>query len=232
MVMPAQSLAFPDNHFTHSFTNFAFHSLDDNDGAAKQVYRTLRLGGIAAATIWVDMPHANALEYAHFATRGEDASPPFLLSQLWHKEEHLRKALETAGFDPKKMKFHEKEAFLKISDLRRWTQLAWSYLGKPAGGWTPQDEEKQDVTIDVIVRQLKSERGFSMNEKGQSVLRMVACIGIATKRVWRVIWCSLQNSYSQQASAGLNRIRFMIGKDVGMYWALNQSKSLVLPGVR
>jgi len=72
------------------------------------------------------MPHANVLEYAHFVTRGKDVPPPFLFSQLWYQEEHLRKSLERGGFDREEMGFYEKEAFLKIDDLKRWSQLAWS----------------------------------------------------------------------------------------------------------
>ena len=51
-VMSAQKLDFPNNHFDRSFTNFAFHCLGDSDKAAQEVYRTLKPGGIAAATIW------------------------------------------------------------------------------------------------------------------------------------------------------------------------------------
>jgi hypothetical protein len=110
--MPAQSFTSPGKHFAHSSTKFAFHCLGDSGGAAKRVYRTLRPGGIAVSTIWVDMPHTNALEYVHFVIREKDVVPPFQLSQLWYKEEHLGKALEMGGFDPKKMVFYDKEAFL------------------------------------------------------------------------------------------------------------------------
>ena len=51
-VMTSQQLSFQDAYFTHSFTNFAFHCLGDGDKAAAEVYRTLKPGGTAAATIW------------------------------------------------------------------------------------------------------------------------------------------------------------------------------------
>jgi hypothetical protein len=35
---------------------------------------------------------------------------------LWYQEEHLRKAYGMGGFDGEKMRFYEKEAFLKIDD--------------------------------------------------------------------------------------------------------------------
>lgn len=54
--MSAQKLEFSDKKFTHSFTSFAFHCLGDHDTAAKEVYRTLKPGGTAIASIWISMP--------------------------------------------------------------------------------------------------------------------------------------------------------------------------------
>ncbi|CAI6334311.1 unnamed protein product [Periconia digitata] len=73
-VMLAQELTYPDNNFTHSFTSFAFHCLGDHDAAAKQVYRTLKPDGIAVASIWISMPHVDALQHAHWRTRGKRGS--------------------------------------------------------------------------------------------------------------------------------------------------------------
>jgi len=49
---------------------------------------------------------------------------PTLLSRLWCEEKHLRQALEAGGFAADKTKFFTKDAYLKISDLGRWSQLA------------------------------------------------------------------------------------------------------------
>ena len=63
-VMSAQELTFPADRFNYSFTSFAFHCLGDHNTAAKQVYRTLKPGGTAVASVWVYMPHADALQHA------------------------------------------------------------------------------------------------------------------------------------------------------------------------
>lgn len=48
IVMPAQAISFPDEYFTHSFTNFIITHLKENhDPAAKHIYRTLKPGGHA-----------------------------------------------------------------------------------------------------------------------------------------------------------------------------------------
>jgi ubiquinone/menaquinone biosynthesis C-methylase UbiE len=51
-VMDAQELKYPDDKFTHSFTNFALMAIPDPAKAAKQIYRTLKPGGTAALTTW------------------------------------------------------------------------------------------------------------------------------------------------------------------------------------
>ncbi|KAF1950201.1 S-adenosyl-L-methionine-dependent methyltransferase [Byssothecium circinans] len=178
-VMSATELTFPDNKFTHSFTSFAFHCLGDHDTAAKQVYRTLKPGGIAVASIWIYMPHVDALQHAHWRTRGKEGPMPVLLPLESFYEKDLRNALEAGGF--KDIKCYEKNCFLKIPDLKRWAQLAWSYLGFLPTGWSHGDEEKWDEAIADIVEQLESGDGISKDEKGETVLKMIACIAIAKK---------------------------------------------------
>lgn len=93
----------------------------------------------------------------------------------------LRKTLEIGGFQPGNITFSTKNCFLKIPDLKRWAQLAWSYLGKLPTGWVQNDEDKWDEAIADIVEELKSGDGISQNEKGETVLKMIACVAIAKK---------------------------------------------------
>ena len=178
-VMSAQELTFPDDKFTHSFTSFAFHCLGDHNAAAKQVYRTLKPGGTAIASIWTFMPHVDALQHAHWRTRGKEGPMPILLPLEGFQESDLRTSLEIGGF--KDITCYEKVCFLPIQDLKRWAQLAWSYLGSLPRGWSVSDEDKWDEAIEDIVEQLQSGNGISKNEKGETVLKMVACIAIAKK---------------------------------------------------
>lgn len=180
-VMSAQELTFPNDKFTHSFTSFAFHCLGDHDTAAKKIYRTLKPGGTAIASIWIYMPHVDALQHAHWRTRGKEGPMPALLPLEGFQEKDLRKALETGGSAPVNITCSEKDCFLKITDLKRWAQLAWSYLGTLPTGWTQRDEDKWDEAVSDIVERLESGDGISKNEKGETVLRMVACVAIAKK---------------------------------------------------
>lgn len=180
-VMPMQKLGFPDGHFTHSLNNFAFNSMLDNDATAAEVYRTLRPGGTAVATMCTCMPNTNALKHAHWRTRGRDGPMPTLLPMDKFLEPDLRRSLEAGGFKPENISFVDKAIYLKIADLRRWAQLAWSYLGALPSGWTQDDEDKWEEAIDDIVESLQGGEGISKNEQGETVLTMNACVAVATK---------------------------------------------------
>jgi SAM-dependent methyltransferase len=161
-VMSAQELTFPAETFTHSFNSFAFHCIGDSQTAAEQIYRTLKPDGIAIASIWIYTPHVDALQHAHWRTRGQDSPMPALLSLEGFKESDLKNALEAGGFEKGKISFSEKEYFLKVSDLRRWAQLAWSYLGALPGGWSQRDEDKWDEAI-AARRELALRRGLCIS---------------------------------------------------------------------
>ena len=80
LLLPAQSLTFPDNYFTHSFTNFFITHLDENhDPAAKQVCRTLKQGGTAIVSTWAAMAHEEPIKRAHLETRGPDVAFPMAM---------------------------------------------------------------------------------------------------------------------------------------------------------
>ncbi|KAI0508623.1 S-adenosyl-L-methionine-dependent methyltransferase [Xylaria bambusicola] len=179
-VMSAQEITFADATFTQSITSFAFHCLGDHDQAARQVYRTLKPGGLAVATVWIFMPHVEALQHAHWRTRGRDGPMPALLPLENFKESDLRQALQVGGFKDEDISCSEKVCYLKVPDMRRWAQLAWSYLGHLPTGWSQTDEDKWDEAIDDIVDQLSSGDGIVV-ENGETVMRMIAVVAVAKK---------------------------------------------------
>ncbi|KAI0817171.1 S-adenosyl-L-methionine-dependent methyltransferase [Xylaria sp. FL0064] len=179
-VMSAQEITFPDSTFTQSITSFAFHCLGDHNQAARQIYRTLKPGGVAIATIWIFMPHVEALQHAHWLTRGRDGPMPALLPLENFKESNLRAALEVGGFENQNISCSEKTCYLKVPDMKRWAQLAWSYLGHLPTGWSQNDEDKWDEAINDIVEQLASGDGITVKD-GETVMKMISVVAVARK---------------------------------------------------
>lgn len=125
------------------------------------------------------MPHVEALQHAHFLTRGWEGPMPALLPLEGYGAKDLKESLKKGGFGDVRME--EKECFLKIRDVRSWAVLAWRYLGGLSTGWYPNDEGKWDEVIRDIVEQLEAGEGITKNEKGETVLKMRACVAVARK---------------------------------------------------
>ncbi|KAI3334031.1 S-adenosyl-L-methionine-dependent methyltransferase [Ustulina deusta] len=182
-VMSAQGLTFDNDLFTQSITSFAFHCLGDHDEAARRIHRTLKPGGVAVATIWVFMPHVGALQRAHWRTRGKDGPMPTLLPTENFQEADLRATLQVGGFKPENIACTSTTAHLKVppDGLKRWAQLAWSYLGSLPSGWSQSDEDHWDETIDDIAEQLQSGEGITVGANGETIMEMRAVVAVAKK---------------------------------------------------
>lgn len=136
---------------------------------------------VAVASVWVYMPHVAALQHAHWRTCGRDGPMLTLLTLEDYQENDLRAALVAGGFEKGKIQMFEKEFYVAIPDLARWSQLAWSYLGSLPNGWSQNDENSWEEAVSDIEEQMNTGEGIAKNEKGETVLRMVACIAVATK---------------------------------------------------
>ena len=138
------------------FDNIVFASLSDRTEAAKEIHRTLKLGGVAAIAVWEDVPWATAVEKAHRKTRGDDVPPGPFASKVIFQRNQLDKALK-AGVARSDIKYIQKETWLSLgADMKRWASMVWS-LG------------------DIV----KNE--WHRSEDGVHRMRMVATIGIAQK---------------------------------------------------
>lgn len=147
----------------------------------KEVCRTLKPGGIVMVSTWNDMPHIDAIKHAHRRTRGEECPLPLMLQDISFEGKHMKQALEEAGFDPSRTQIYQEDAYITIPDMKRWAQLAWSYLGILPSGWLKEDEEKWQKAVDDIVEQLLSGNDISENDNGDTVMRFGGSIAIGTR---------------------------------------------------
>ncbi len=179
-VMDGWDLTFPKDRFTHSFTTFGGPFFAGDGTGAKQIHNILQPGGLVVVGLWLFLPHLRPVIHAHHHTRGEHVPPSYMLETgCGFGEDALRQDLAAAGFTDIRT-FHC-GAQLVIHDTRRWSQLAWSYLGPRNEGWTQEDEDKWEDAVEDLVQQLQSGKGLSKNEKGELVMTFEGCIAVAKK---------------------------------------------------
>jgi len=178
--MPAEALTFDDHFFSHSFTNFVIHMSKEPEKIASNLYHTLKPGGTAIVTTWAAAAHVPATLEAHTATRGPDVFHAMKKGQEWKEPSYLEKVLKEAGFTDVRME--QCDSVLKISDLRRWSLIAWSFFGgMTSGGWTEEDEGKFQQAVDVIYDSMLKTEGVETDGKGGVKVKMIANIAVAKK---------------------------------------------------
>jgi ubiquinone/menaquinone biosynthesis C-methylase UbiE len=187
-VQDSASLKFPNNHFTHSFTNFLVNSGptgEQNQLILDEIYRTLQPGGTAVISNWSKLSFAEAIRKAHSETRGEGSSPLLMgMGDEMMKPEYLISLMEKSGFQTTKLTVLSKEvkAVMPLADEKakeRWLGLMWSVLGGTTGGWKREDEKHWDEALRTIERTLSS--GSHSEADGRRLLPLHATIVIARK---------------------------------------------------
>ena len=179
--MRAQDITFPNNMFTHSFTNFVVMHLDDPEIAAGHMHRTLKEGGSATVCTWRVMPHAKPMKEAHRITRGEDVPFPMDTPEKPLLPSTLRNFMISGGFKEEKIQMDSFALDFRIKDLKHWCTVLWSFLGARSDGWKKEDEEKWDEVIDIIMAGIEKNESCRKEADGSTVIAFVANIARATK---------------------------------------------------
>lgn len=98
-VMPAEKLTFPDATFSHSITNLGIFFFADAAQGAREIFRTLKLGGVAFLTVFAAFPHLELVGRAQAAVRPDE--PPFSIpiDPAWFETAHIEGLLRSAGFE-------------------------------------------------------------------------------------------------------------------------------------
>lgn len=181
--MDSTALSFADEIFTHSIGNALLFVLP-NDGvdAVKEMYRTLKPGGIAAVNSWAYVPNLEPIQAAAQNTRPTGTPVPRQGMDKWSQAEFLQSVVEKGGFEKQKIKMVQNDVFVELGDLNRYATMLWSFIGgTSAVGWLESDEERWDEAIDIVKKELRKSQGTRLLDGGKMQLRFVANIAIATK---------------------------------------------------
>ena len=138
---PGEELAFADGAFTHSITNLGLLFFTDPVAGAKQLYRTLRPGGVAVVTGWEDLGYPAVIQAVQRAVRPDCAlfKPP--IQEVWFRPGHTEEVLREAGFESVEMS----------SEIVHWGALEREVVAarvfepfglNPFEGWSQEEMEK------------------------------------------------------------------------------------------
>jgi ubiquinone/menaquinone biosynthesis C-methylase UbiE len=182
-VMAMQDLTFADKTFTHSVTNLAMFALDPEDAskAAAHIYRTLQEDGVAVITVWEETATGDALQAAHNTTRSTATILPMFSRPQWKNTSHVRQVLTKAGFLDEKIEITRRWVDIEVKDIDRWSNVMWTLMGRPAGGWQEGDEEKWDAATALIRENCRKSRDFHTTADGECRIRNWVNIVVARK---------------------------------------------------
>lgn len=183
-VMDSMELKYPDESFSLSISNALLILLLPDDGirVVKEIYRTLKPGGVAIVNVWSYIPNLHPLQTAAKATRGEDTPKLRAGLDIWTKDGFLKKIVEEGGFEREKIRVEKVEVFVTAPELKHYATMLWSFIGGTSEiGWVEEDEESWDQAVEIIIKELKKTEGFEVLEDGRTGLRFVASIVVATK---------------------------------------------------
>jgi ubiquinone/menaquinone biosynthesis C-methylase UbiE len=185
MLADAQDLSsvIADETFTHIIgTAFLFVLPEDGVPAMKEMYRTLKPGGVAALNSWAAVPNMDPIRIASTQTRPEGT--PEIRGGLdkWSDLDFLRSTIEKAGFSSNNITCATRNVYIHTSEIDRYATMLWSFIGGTTSvGWLQSDEENWDKAVDIIRAELRKTDGSEELEDGTLKLKFVANIAIATK---------------------------------------------------
>jgi ubiquinone/menaquinone biosynthesis C-methylase UbiE len=98
-VMDAQALSYPDNTFTHSFTNMGIFLFPEPEKGAAEIYRTLQPGGVAVITSIKQVGWVRIFQAVQKEVKPEAPLWKSPLKEEWSTENKLRSVVQVGGFN-------------------------------------------------------------------------------------------------------------------------------------
>lgn len=177
-VMPAERLEFHDNTFTHSFTNQGILFFSQPEEAAKEIYRTLKPGGISIVTSWAHLGSVDVIRKSQAATKPDAPLYTLPIGDAWLSDDHVKKVLENGGF--KSVETHHKDVYMAANtfvELRDLLHLSFSFL---VMNWSDNEKAQfKNVMLSFVQdmgKEIPSEGGA--HKVG---IRMTAIVAVARK---------------------------------------------------
>lgn len=171
-VMDAEDLKFPDNMFTHSFTNFGIFLFPHPEKAAKEVYRTLKPGGVAFVTSWMKLEWLRILQEVQHSVRPElpPWEGPF---GDWMNEGKLMDVMIEGGFKQENVKMSAVTTYLEGEEKEYLQVMKPAWAGRITQKWGKEQKREFDKRI--------SETFDDVGKNECRAIELVTSVAVATK---------------------------------------------------
>ncbi|KAI1844251.1 hypothetical protein JX266_009542 [Neoarthrinium moseri] len=149
------SSSVPDNYFTHSINNFSIFTFVRPIGALREVYRTLRPGGLAVVTCWRRFAPMFIVHAAQKKIRPDLPLMP-TPSPEFYKEGVLQNVAEESGFAKEYIRMVDKVLVItEDENIAGLTMLmSGPMMSKAREGYTEEEELRW---IDSVRQSVKEE---------------------------------------------------------------------------
>ena len=143
----------PDNHFTHSITNFSIFTFVCPTDAVREIRRTLRPGGLALITCWRRFAPYLIVKAAQEKTRPDSVPYMPTPNPQFFEEGVLQKAVEEGGFSKDIITVIDKVFTVtdeqKIAGLKML--MSGPFMAKAREGYTEAEEASWASNIKLAV---------------------------------------------------------------------------------
>lgn len=143
----------PTDHFTHSILNFSVFAFANYQEALKEIYRTLKPGGLAAVLTWKRFGAGDIVHAAQALIR-PDLPPMRVPHPEFFQEGVLRDSVIEAGFDPSAVHVSEQSVVVRGPELDDGLkQFLLGDLTRPArAGWTEEEVGRWPEAMDKAIQ--------------------------------------------------------------------------------
>eukprot|EP01117_Protostelium_nocturnum_P002885 TRINITY_DN13807_c0_g1_i1.p1 TRINITY_DN13807_c0_g1~~TRINITY_DN13807_c0_g1_i1.p1 ORF type:complete len:275 (+),score=90.16 TRINITY_DN13807_c0_g1_i1:147-971(+) len=169
-VQNSQDLKFEDNFFDISITNFGL-MFSEEDDSLSHIHRTLKPGGKAVVTTWLEGNFALGLEVAK-RIAGRDVEPKGKFAEIlkngWSRPDWIKESFKRVGFSDVEITIREDLSVIKgkfLNQVKMWKEALTSEF-------TQEQKDSWESEWNKTVEEMKA---------NGTKIKMVAIISIATK---------------------------------------------------
>lgn len=174
----AQSLSFADGTFDISITNLGLFFLPDPVAGAKQIYRTLKPGGMAVVTSWKEFGFKPILWEIQNQLKPANPLPELPLMEPWCESAFTEKILKEGGFG--QIDFTVVKEGLWGKDKEDFkTVLLENFAALTSHNWTEEERSQLPAYISKIVDEQQDK--FCITDGSKVGVQMEAWVAVATK---------------------------------------------------